>query len=139
MKKLALAALLLAPLLALAQPANPSSWAVVHTPAAAAAATIARGPVANQRHVATSVTVCLNAVAAQTTPVQFVLRQGATGAGTIVWTVKLTATAGTTQCHHAPLAIRGPNNTAMTLESTAAPAATNFVTVSLVGYDEYSL
>lgn len=133
-----LAALALAPALALAQVATPvaQSWAVQHQPAAAAAATISRAAVAKQRHVATSVTVCLGATAAQTSLI-FNLRDGATGAGTILWSVRLSGAASTNSCVAIPVWIPGSVNTAMTLESAAAPAATNFATVALTGVDLY--
>lgn len=138
MRKLILAlAVAVLPVLAVPQASVYSSWAIYHTPAAATQATISRAAAANTRHVATSVTVCLNAVAAQAAPVVFNLRDGATGAGTIKWSVSLVAPAGSAQCVTAPLSIPGSTNTAMTLESAAAPAASNFVTVAISGYDTY--
>jgi hypothetical protein len=140
MRRLALASLLaalaLVPELGSAQVAtNPAvSWAIQHQPAAAAAATISRAAVAGVRHVATSVTVCLTATAAQT-GLAFNLRDGATGAGTILWTVKLSGAASTNACVALPVHIAGSPNTAMTLESASAPAATNFATVALTGYE----
>lgn len=131
--------LLLLPTLALAQVppsgGHASTWAVQAQPAAAAVATISKAAAgANYRHVATSITVCVSAVAAQA-PLAFNLRDGATGAGAILWTVKLSAPLGYGQCVTVgDLAITGSLNTAMTLESAAAPAASNFATVSLTGY-----
>ncbi len=113
------------------------AWAVQHQPAAAAQATISKAAVATRRHVATSITVCVSAVAAQGTLI-FNLRDGATGAGTILWSVRLMAPAGQGMCvSSGPVDIPGSLNTAMTLESAAAPAATNFATVALAGYDAY--
>jgi hypothetical protein len=137
MKKL-FAALVLLPFVAFAQvpPAGGFSktWAVYHQPAAATQATISKAAATGKRHVATSITVCVSAVAAQGTLI-FNLRDGATGAGTIVWTARLMGPAASGQCvSSGPLAITGTSNTAMTLESAAAPAATNFATVSLAGY-----
>jgi hypothetical protein len=113
-----------------------SFWAIQHQPAAATAATIAKAASTNGRHVATSITICVSAVAAQPTLV-FNLRDGATGAGTIVWSTRLMATIGQGMCHTAQVNIIGTKNTAMTLESAAAPAATNFATVSLNGWTTY--
>jgi hypothetical protein len=112
----------------------PGQWAVFHQPAAATQATIGQSAAASLKHVAKSVTVCISAVAAQP-DIIFNLRDGATGAGTIKWTARLSATAGTSQCQSATFTIIGTTNTAMTIESAAAPAATNFATVSFSGYD----
>jgi hypothetical protein len=133
-----LAALLLVPVVASAQVSAPiANWSVQHQPAAATAATISRAAVATRRHVATGLTVCVSGVAAQPTLV-FNLRDGATGAGTILWSARLMAPLGSGQCVVlSGLSIPGSVNTAMTLESAAAPAATNFATVSLQGYDKF--
>ena len=137
MRKLLLVALsLLLPALAVPQTVT-QQWAVYQTPAAATQATISKAALAARRHVATSITVCLNAVAAQAAPVVFNLRDGATGAGTVKWSASLIAPAGYAQCVTLPVSIPGSTNTAMTLESAAAPAASNFATVSLNGYTTY--
>lgn len=116
---------------------QPGQWSVTATPVAntAASASKAAGAAA-VRHVATSATVCISAVAAQPDLV-FNLRDGASGAGTVLWTVRLaTPTVGGSLCVTSPpLNIVGSAGTAMTLESAAAPAATNFATASLTGYD----
>ncbi len=138
MKK-TLLALLVALFPVLASPADPgdtSYWFVQHTPAAATAATISVAASPNGRHVAKSVTVCISATAAQPS-LNFVLRDGATGAGTILWSARLMAPLGYGDCLTVPITIAGTKNTAMTLESAAAPAATNFATVSLNGYTTY--
>ncbi len=137
MRKFLLAGLAaLLPALAVPQ-ATYSQWAVYHAPAAATQATISRAAVAGRRHVATSITVCLASVAAQAAPVVFSLRDGATGAGIIKWSATLVAPATYGQCVAVPVNIVGSVNTAMTLESAAAPAASNFATVALTGYDTY--
>ena len=131
-------ALLLIPALALAVPANldlARTWAVNHAPAAATKPTISKAAVAGIRHVATSATICVSGVAAQPDLV-FNLRDGATGAGTVLWTARMAAVIGTANCFASPpFNIPGSLNTAMTLEAAAAPAATNFATVTLTGYD----
>lgn len=134
----AVAVLALGPTFAEAQVAAPASvsWAIQHQPAAAAAATISKAAAAGTRHVATAITVCLTATAAQTGLV-FNLRDGATGAGTILWSARLSGAASTNACVAIPVHIVGSVNTAMTLESAAAPAATNFATVALSGYDVF--
>lgn len=123
-----------------ALPAPPNTWAINHAPAAATKPTITRAAGgANVRHTATSITVCAVGVAAQG-PITFNLRDGATGAGTVLWTATVSAPIGQSVCvSPAPVNIVGSRNTAMTLEAAAAPAATNFATVSLTGYTEYSL
>ena len=133
MRKL-LALSLLLPGLALAQ-TTATAWAITHAPAAAAQATISKAAAVNVRHVATSITVCLGATAAQTS-LQFNLLDGATGVGTVLWTARLAGAASTNQCvTSGPIFISGSPNTTMTLESSAAPAATNFATVSLSGFE----
>jgi hypothetical protein len=139
MKKLLLVllVLLVAALPALAEAQTPHTrWSIQHQPAAAAAATITRSAVTAMRHVATSVTVCVNAVAAQGTLI-FNLRDGATGAGTILWSVRLMAPIGYGSCVSLPIDIPGSAGAAMTLESASAPAASNFATVALTGYDTF--
>lgn len=67
------------------------------------------------------------------------LRDGATGAGTVLatWYMSLPATAGASS---APVVLSGINipgsaNTAMTLEFAAAGGANTFESVTLIGYD----
>lgn len=124
------------PTLALPQSVG-SYWAINHAPAAAAQATISQAASAAAYHVATSVTVCVAAAATAQTPLQFSLRDGATGAGTVVWTVRLAAPANSSACVFALVNVRGTKNTAMTLESAGVTVAGAFATVSLNGYDTY--
>lgn len=124
--------------LALACPASAASlFSVVSQPVTATAAS-ASAPAAanNSRHVAVGAIVCISAVAAQP-DIIFNLRDGATGAGTILATWRLAAASGTSKCETLPLAgeIPGTRNTAMTLESASAPAATNFATATLLYFD----
>lgn len=137
MRKLLLAiAVSVLPALAAAQTVT-QAWSVYHAPAAATQATIAKAAAAGRRHVATSITVCLSSVAAQAAPVVFNLRDGASGAGTIKWTAAIIAPATQGQCVSASVNIVGSPNTAMTLESAAAPATSNFAAVTLNGYTTY--
>lgn len=138
MKKLFLGLILITlPLVALGQ-SDTSRWSIQHAPAAAAVATISKAAVPGARHVATSVTVCVSAAATAQTPLQFSLRDGATGAGTIVWAVRLSAPANSSVCAApAPVFILGSVNTAMTLESAGVTVAGAFATVSLQGYDTH--
>ena len=125
------------PARAQAQQVLPTSyWAMVSAPAAATQATVSRPADTNGRHFIGSITVCVSTAAAQT-PIVFNLRDGATGAGTVLWTVTLSVVAGNSWCQTANVNNIGSNNTAMTLESAGAPAATNFASVSLNGFTTY--
>jgi hypothetical protein len=116
--------------------AGPGEWAIQHQPAAATQATITRAAGgAGVRHVCRSITVSLLAVAAQG-QIIVNLRDGGTGAGTILWSAGFVLAAGSSdRIALSGLNIVGTANTAMTLEFAAAPAATNFAQVALSGYD----
>lgn len=116
--------------------APPGEWAIEHRPAAATAATITRAAgAAGVRHVCKSITASIVATAAQG-QIDVLLRDGATGAGTVLWSARLAAAAGTGQTVVLNgLNIVGSAATAMTLEFAAAPAATNFAGVALSGTD----
>lgn len=116
--------------------AGPGEWAIQQTPAAATQATISRAAGgAGVRHVCRSITCSILATAAQG-QIIVNLRDGATGAGTILWSAQFSLAAGTSdRITLGDLNIVGSANTAMTLETAAAPAATNFASVSLTGYD----
>jgi hypothetical protein len=78
----------------------------------------------------------LNCVAAVTVPLVINVRDGATGAGTILYTERITGLAGTTvRVERSGLNLVGTANTAMTVEFAAAPAAGDFQCVNLNGYD----
>lgn len=115
---------------------NPGEWAIQHTPAAATQATITRAAGgAGVRHICRSITCSILATAAQG-QIILNLRDGASGAGTILWSAQFALAAGTSdRITLSGLNIVGSANTAMTLETAAAPAATNFASVSLTGYD----
>jgi hypothetical protein len=116
---------------------SPADWAVQHTPVAATQATISKAGIAGFAHSCTSITVTLAAVGAQAAELVFVLRDGASGAGTILWTAGFVAAA--TVAHNLTISglnIKGTRGTAMTLETTAAPAATNLAKVSMTGRTE---
>ncbi len=110
-------------------------WSIQASPAVGAQATIARAAIAAQRHVCKGFSLTLNAVAAIVVPVVVNLRDGASGAGTILWSGRFTAPAGTTVVFaRENLNIFGTVNTAMTMEFAAAPAGTDFQNVALNGY-----
>lgn len=117
-----------------------STWSVTNTPAVATQATASKAAGGGTvRHVATTVTVCVAANTTAQTPLLFHLRDGATGAGTILRTWVLAAT--TVALGSSPacadlsgLAMIGTANTAMTIESAAAPVAAAQATVTLTGF-----
>jgi hypothetical protein len=115
---------------------SPGEWVAVSQPAVSVVATATRAAgAAGVRHVCRSISVSLSTVVAQT-PVDVVLRDGASGAGAILWVGTLSAVAGdskTIEKHG--LNIPGSAATAMTLEFQAAPVATNFERVTLTGHD----
>ena len=116
--------------------APPGEWAIEHRPAAATVATITRAAGATGvRHVCKSITASIVATAAQG-QIDVLLRDGAAGVGTVLWSARLAAAAGSGQIVTVSgLNIVGSAATAMTLEFAAAPAATNFAGVALTGTD----
>lgn len=117
---------------------NQAEWSIPHTPAVATRATITRAAGgAGVRHVCKAITATL-AVAAADVGVAGVLvnlRDGATGAGTILWSKRLAVVAagGIADVNITGLNIAGSPNTAMTLEFAAAPGAASFEDVTLGG------
>lgn len=114
---------------------GPGLITTVHQPVAATQASASRVAIAATRHVCRKVTINLEGVAAQG-DIIFNLRDGATGAGTVLWTVRFGLAVGNTFAQVFDLGdIPGSVNTAMTLESAAAPAGTNFASVVMETYD----
>lgn len=119
----------------------PGQWGIVHLPATNTQATISKSAVAATRHVATAVTATLasgsTAITVPATPVNVVIRDGATGAGTIIWQSYISAvtTAGSMATVQASgLNLVGTANTAMTVEFSAAGGVGTFESVSLQGF-----
>jgi hypothetical protein len=112
---------------------GPGQWTLTSAPVAATQATATRAAGGGTvRHVLTNIQASLQAVAAQATPLVFEVLDGAT----VLWTDRLIAPAGyNASISMEGLALVGSANTAMTVEFTAAPAATNFCTISCTGYD----
>lgn len=113
-------------------------WSLPHTPAVGVRATITQAAQPNSRHVCKAITATL-AVAVADVAVAGVLvnlRDGATGAGTILWSDRLAvvdAAGGVCKVAIAGLNIVGSENTAMTLEFAAAPGGASFESVTLTG------
>lgn len=113
-----------------------STWSITNTPAVQTQATVSRAAGGGTvRHVATSVTICVAANGTAQVPILFHLRDGATGAGTILrtWAISAPITSGWCQ-DVTGLNMTGSANTAMTIESAAAPVAASQATVSMTGY-----
>ncbi len=117
---------------------RPADWAVNNVAGAAAQATITKAAGAGTvKHVCTSISGQISTVGtAQAAQLVFNLRDGATGAGTVLWSVGISlGTNATWGFYLTNLNIIGSAATAMTLETAAAPVAAAFASVSLTGYD----
>jgi hypothetical protein len=89
---------------------------------------------ATMRWICTSISATLSAVAAQTI-IQLNLRNGASGAGTIIWSKQvILPIGGVWEVDLTDLSIPGAYGAAMTLEFSGAPVATNLEAVALTGY-----
>lgn len=118
--------------------ATPGNWAINHTPAAAAQATITRAAgAAGVRHIAMGISYGFNAINIEAGTFLINLRDGTTGAGTILqsWRVGPFAIGASVRENISNLNIVGSAATAMTMEFAGAPAAGNFEYVNLTGYD----
>ena len=120
--------------------AAPGEWSINHTPAANTQATITRAAgAAGVRHVCRSISATLIGLAASAEATVLVnLRDGATGAGTILRSWRLLVVGGTASevgVELSGLNILGSAATAMTIEFAAAAGADTFETVALSGYD----
>lgn len=118
----------------------PGNWSIFNQPAVSTQATISKAAVASTRHVATciSFTATATTAVAAAANVQVNLRDGATGAGTVLWTQQIFIAANTGQLagpvNFCGLNVVGSINTAMTLEFSGL--ITNlFESVTLEGYD----
>lgn len=114
-------------------------WSVVSAPAVSVQASASKAVgAAGVRHVADCVTISAGAsTAPAATQLTINLRDGATGAGTIIWSTEITAAA--TATNHGNVAFCGLNligtaATAMTLEF-AALLTNEFESATLTGYD----
>lgn len=115
---------------------GPTDWSVFHNPAVSTQATASKAAAgANMKHVCTGISFSLSAVVAQPL-ISVALRDGASGLGTILWQKQYILAAGAVlNVDISDLALPGTFNTAMTLEFSGAPAATNLESVEMTGYD----
>jgi hypothetical protein len=115
---------------------EPGTKSVVNTSGAAGTATIGVAALATGRHVCKGLSVSVAAGAAAQPAVRAVLRDGATGAGTIIWSKTLACAAGGfATVDLTGLSLVGSLNTAMTLEFAAAGAANSIEDVTLIYFD----
>jgi hypothetical protein len=116
-----------------------ATWSVEHRPAVNTVASAQRAAAgAGARNVCTSLAVSLTggAAAPAAVSVEVVIRDGAAGAGTIIWgnRLSLPAVAGEhDRITMDDLWIEGSPNTAMTAEFLAAPGANAFATAAMSG------
>lgn len=123
------------------RPWGAGDWTQVHEPAANVQATTSKAAgAAGVRHVCTGITATIVATTVAPSAVQLVvrLRDGASGAGTVIWAavMSLPATAGAMNgVTRTGLFIRGTAATAMTLEFSGAGGANTIEAVSMEGVD----
>lgn len=122
--------------------APPGNWSTPHTPASATRATCAKAAgAAGVVHVCTSITARLIIPPTVIQPlIQANLRDGATGAGTILWSATFGVGVAVVDALMQDVQLSGLNiigtaATAMTLEFTAAGAAGTVESVAMTGYD----
>lgn len=111
-------------------------WSIQNTGAATVAATVSRAAVAATKHCIFQITISHAAGATAGTPVTYVVRDGATGAGTILWAATISSPANTSkEMTVGGLNLVGTANTAMTIESITVGAAATIQSVTAQGYD----
>lgn len=120
--------------------ASPEDWAVSHAPVSGAQATASKAPVVGFRHVATAISfsVITTTTAPTTATLTVTLRDGASGAGTVLMVWRVRVSAAMTDINVAQVTLGGLNvygsvNTAMTLEFDAGDINT-LEDVSLTGH-----
>jgi len=119
---------------------RPADWSVTSAPAANTVATISKGAgAAGVRHVCTGIYARARGGTTAPAAIQLTLnlRDGATGAGTILQTHTLVIAAAVGAADNVEISglnIIGSAATAMTLEFTAAGGANTFESVALTGY-----
>ena len=114
------------------------NWGQAHTPIVATVATTTKAAGgAGVRHVCTGIAFSMAVGTTAQTAIQVSLRDGATGAGNILWSMTIVKLASEpmTAFGLTGLSIPGTAATAMTLEFSAAGVTNSFQSVSLTGYD----
>ena len=115
---------------------QPGNWSVSSFPAVNNQATASRAAGgAGVRHILTSLHFSIAAGATASGIVQCQIRDGGTGAGTIIWSGALAVPIGDSrEISLSGLSLVGTANTAMTIEFSAAGGATTQESVSMTGY-----
>jgi hypothetical protein len=116
---------------------SPAGWVKNSAPAAATQATVTLAAgAAGVRHVCTSITASVATGATAQTPINVYLRDGATGAGAVLWAGCAAAPVNGSCVIAVPMvAIPGTAATAMTVEFSAAGVAASLEAVTMTGYD----
>ena len=108
-----------------------------HAPASATQATISKAAVAGMVWHCTAILLTFAAAGTAAAPIAWTLRDGASGAGTVLLSGTLSAVINTTAVVAlSGLDIEGTVNTAMTLEFAGAGATATLQNVNLMGYGE---
>ena len=117
-------------------PPNGGQFALYHLPAATAQATVTQpAGAAGVKNVCTGVSFTSVTVGTAQTIISVSLRDGATGAGTILWSMQFIQTTNQVLAVHVPLPhIAGTAATAMTFEFSAGGVAASVQSVSMQGY-----
>lgn len=112
------------------------NWQQQHSPSAATQATITQAAAAaGVRNVCNSITACVACSTTAQTPINVYLRDGASGAGAIIWSGAIAAPAnGVGIINISGLSIIGSPATAMTLEFSGAGVTGSVQTVAMSGY-----
>lgn len=107
-------------------------WLIQDMPGVNTAAVATRAAAVGAKHIAIGISCGVNLFAALLTPLTVVIRDGVSGAGTILYRYRFTSV---DPLNVSGINVVGSTNTAMTIEFLAAPGATNFCSVWLQGYD----
>ena len=117
---------------------GPAHWTAIHVPAANAQATATKAAAGvGNLNICTGFTITLAATATAPTAInlQVNLIDGASGGTTYLWrtTISLPATAGASTGYVVAIRLEGSDNTAMTLEFSAAGGANTVESVTMYG------
>src|SRR5260370_12187291 len=119
-----------------APPGNGTNWSKSHTPAAATQATVTQAAgAAGVKNIVRSIAFSLAVGAAAQTIIQVNLRDGTTGAGTILWRLSLLKASNEPMAIFSlsGLYIEGSTATAMTIEFSAGGVASSVQSVAMCG------